>query len=326
MNSTIAHSQTIQSLKNPALRICMKFAFPLWALGVGVHFFVFGPGKAGPVGFSHEVVLFPFFILFLLAVGRFGLALRAIASAAAEKRSRVVFFVFVLVFVFFAVGFVARVFVLHHRARGLLRFHLMGIVGLADGHGAAHLGSALLHDMSKFVSQEFAPNGVFGLVSALAEKDVLTGRKGAGAEGAAKGVGLLAGVDANSAEICAERVLHLPAHTLVEVLAATTLLLDIAFDVWRHFVARINVLAIDVLPRQGEDALDIAIAILPLKLKKGPAGACRLRGGEAVEGRRVSLSAGIIAGAANHAIHWISLDQRSDGGFHCFGLTVLGTE
>jgi len=177
--------------------------------------------------------------------------------------------------------------------------------------------------MSKFVSQEFTPNGVFGLVSALAEKDVLTSCEGAGTEGVAEGVGLLAGMDANSAEICSERILHLPAHAMIEALAAATLLLNIAFDLWRYFVARVDALAIDVLPSEGEDALDVAIAILPLKLKKGAAGTRWLRGGGAVKRRRVSLSARIVAGAANYAIHWISLDRRSDGSFDWFGLTFL---
>lgn len=100
------------------------------------------------------MMLFLFlFLIMMLAIHCFGLALRAIASAAAGHH---LVFVFLFIFIFF---FFSRaglpgmfVFVLHYRPRGLLGFYFVGIARMADGHCPAHLVSALLHDMGKFMS------------------------------------------------------------------------------------------------------------------------------------------------------------------------------
>lgn len=257
-------------------------------------------------------VLLLFFLFFIFAVSRFGLTLRTFARAPTEHGVVVLVFFFLIVMrIMSTVTFISRVFLFHHRAGRLFGFDFVGIVGLAYGHSPTDAAAALLHHVGEFVGDQFAAAGAVRLIRALAEENVLSGGEGAGAEILAERIGFLIGVETNSAKVGAEAGLHLAAHSVVEAVASASLLLNLVLDVGRDFAVfidlAVNRLSRDILPRQGQNSLDVAVSVLPLQLQKRSRGAGGLRGGCTIESGGVGFGARIVSRPAGDAIDRIAV-------------------
>jgi hypothetical protein len=204
-------------------------------------------------------------------------------------------------------------------ARHLVRFLLVPVSRWANRELALDLAGTLLHDVGQLVGQQLAAAGAAGIISPVAEEDILAGSESARVERATELVGLGASMNPRVTKVSAKSLLHLDAHAVVQGLPLATSALDALFHVGAGFPGAVS------RPGQSQHPAHVAVPTLALQLKQGMPGPSQLPPRGLAQHRRLSLGTGRWAERAQHIGRRVSLGQGTAG--HGGGLrwTLLGS-